>query len=60
MVFTEGKPGDPFLIGGGVEHTPKKSGTLYLRINVPVAAKCRGDLKVQISGAVLPVAKKSR
>jgi len=60
MVFTDGKPGDPFLIGGAVEHTPKKSGTLFLRVNVPATAKCRGDLKVQISGAIQPVTKKSR
>lgn len=57
LVFTENKPGDPFLINGAVEHTPKKSGTLYLRVNVPAAAKCRGDLKVQISGSIKPLAK---
>ncbi|MEY3227861.1 MAG: hypothetical protein RLZZ536_2480, partial [Planctomycetota bacterium] len=28
--------------------------------NVPATAKCRGDLKVQISGAIQPVAKKGR
>jgi hypothetical protein len=60
MVFTDGKPGDPFLVGGAVEYTPKKSGTLFLRINVPATAKCRGDLKVQLSGAIQPVAKKGR
>lgn len=60
MVFTDGKPGDPFLVGGAVEYTPKKSGTLFLRVNVPATAKCRGDLKVQISGAIQPVAKKGR
>ncbi|MGV2333073.1 MAG UNVERIFIED_CONTAM: hypothetical protein LVR18_02750 [Planctomycetaceae bacterium] len=57
LVFTENKPGDPFLINGSVEHTPKKSGTLYLRINVPATAKCRGDIKVQVSGGVKPLAK---
>ncbi|MFM8475263.1 MAG: hypothetical protein ACKOEO_05635 [Planctomycetaceae bacterium] len=57
LVFSENKPGDPFLINGSVEHTPKKSGTLYLRVNVPAAAKCRGDIKVQISGSVKPLAK---
>ncbi len=57
LVFTENKPGDPFLINGSVEHTPKKSGTLYLRVNVPATAKCRGDIKVQVSGGVKPLAK---
>jgi hypothetical protein len=57
VVFTENKPGDPFLINGSVEHTPKKTGTLYLRVNVPASAKCRGDIKVQISGGVKPLAK---
>ena len=57
MVFTENKPGDPFLISGAVEHSPKKSGTLYLRVNVPAAAKCKGDLKVQISGSIRPLTK---
>jgi hypothetical protein len=57
IVFTENKPGDPFLINGAVEHNPKKSGTLYLRINVPSTAKCRGDIRVQISGAVKPLAR---
>ncbi|MEY3457509.1 MAG: hypothetical protein RL215_666 [Planctomycetota bacterium] len=57
IVFSENKPGDPFLISGSVEHTPKKSGTLYLRINVPAAAKCKGDLKVQISGSIRPLTK---
>ncbi len=60
MVFTEGKPGEPFLIGGGVEHTPKKTGTLFLRVNVPIVAKCKGELKVQASGAVKPVNKAKR
>ncbi|MFM7055879.1 MAG: hypothetical protein ACKO2P_03045 [Planctomycetota bacterium] len=57
MVFSENKPGDPFLINGSVEHNPKKSGTLYLRVNVPSTAKCKGDIRIQISGAVKPLAK---
>lgn len=60
MVFTEGKPGPPFLVSGAVDHTPKKSGTLFLRVNVPTTAKCRGDLKVAISGAIDPEASRNR
>lgn len=60
MVFTDGKPGEPFLISGGVEHTPKKTGTLFLRVNVPAVARCKGELKVQASGAVKPVSKVKR
>jgi hypothetical protein len=60
MIFTEGKPGPPFLIGGNVDHTPKKSGTFYLRVNVPLNAKCRGDLKVAVSGGIAPTAVRSR
>jgi hypothetical protein len=55
VVLTDGKPGDPFPVNGTLEHTPKKSGQLYLRVNVPMAAKCKGDLKLQISGAVKPL-----
>lgn len=60
MIFTEGTPGPPFLIGGNVDHTPKKSGTFYLRVNVPLNAKCRGDLKVAVSGGIAPTAARSR
>jgi hypothetical protein len=55
VVLTDGKPGDPFPVNGSLEHTPKKSGQLYLRVNVPMSAKCKGDLKLQISGAVKPL-----
>jgi len=55
LVLTDGKPGDPFPVNGTLEHTPKKSGQLYLRVNVPMTAKCKGDLKLQISGAVKPL-----
>jgi len=58
VVVTEGEPGDPFVVNGGLEHTPKKSGLLYLRVNVPAAAKCTGDIKLQLSGAITSVAKK--
>jgi hypothetical protein len=58
VVVTDGKPGEPFAVNAGLEHTPKKSGQLYLRVNVPAAAKCKGELKLQISGAVKPLTKK--
>jgi len=58
LIVTDGKPGDPFAVNAGLEHTPKKSGTFFIRVNVPAAAKCKGDLKVQASGAIRPVAKK--
>lgn len=58
VVVTDGKPGDPFVVNGGLEHTPKKSGQLFLRVNVPAAAKCTGDIKLQLSGAITSIAKK--
>lgn len=58
LVVTDGKPGEPFPVNGGVEHTAKKGGQLFLRVNVPAAARCKGDLKLQISGGVAPLGKK--
>lgn len=58
VVVTDGKPGEPFVVNGGLEQTPKKSGQLYLRVNVPAAAKCTGTIKLQLSGAISAVAKK--
>ena len=52
VIVTDGQPGEPFVVNGGLEHTPKKSGQLYLRVNVPAAAKCTGDIKLQLSGAI--------
>lgn len=58
VIVTDGKPGEPFVVNGGLEHTPKKSGQLYLRVNVPAAAKCTGDIKLQLSGAITSITKK--
>lgn len=58
VIVTDGKPGEPFVVNGSLEHTPKKGGQLYLRVNVPAAAKCSGDIKIQMSGAVKPLVKK--
>ena len=49
----DGKPSRPFAIGSGVEHTPRMSGLLYIRVNTPAGAKCTGRVKVQISGKVI-------
>lgn len=48
----DGKPSRPFPIRSGIEHTPKKSGLLFIRVNSPPTAKCIGKLQVQISGKV--------
>ena len=58
LVMTDGKPGEPFAVNAGVEHKPKKGGQFFLRVNVPVIARCKGDLKLQVSGAVKPLAKR--
>lgn len=58
LVVTDGKPGDPFVVNATGEYTPKKSGQLFLRVNVPAIAKCRGELKLQLSGAVKPIPRK--
>ena len=58
VIVTDGNPGEPFVVNGGLEHTPKKSGQLYLRVNVPATAKCTGDIKLQLSGAITSVTKK--
>lgn len=58
VIVTDGKPGEPFAVNNGLEHTPKKGGQLYLRVNVPAAAKCTGDIKLQLSGFVKPLVKK--
>lgn len=50
LIVTDGKPGTPFPVNAELETTPKKSGVLFLRVNTPMAAKCTGTLKVQLSG----------
>lgn len=52
VIVSAGKPGKPFLIGDGRDYTPKESGLLYLRVNVPAGNKNTGKLKVSISGHV--------
>lgn len=50
IIVENGKPGKPFVIGAKKEWTPKESGPLLLRVNVPNDAKCGGRLKVTFSG----------
>lgn len=52
VIVSEGKPGKPFPVKSELEHTPKKSGTLYLKVNVPEGTKCVGRLKVKVSGYI--------
>ena len=58
LVMTDGKPGEPFAVNTGVEQKPKKGGQLFLRVNVPIIAKCKGELKLQASGAVKSIGKR--
>jgi len=52
VVIVNGKPGKPFLIGEGVDYTPKESGVLAVRVNAPAGNKNTGKLKVTASGWV--------
>lgn len=53
VVTADGKPTKPFAIRSGVEHTSKKRGLLFLRVNTPPGAKCIGKVEAQISGKVV-------
>lgn len=44
------KPGKPFAIGSEAEITPKESGVLFLRLNVPAGTKSIGTVRVKLSG----------
>ncbi len=52
VIVTDGKPGKPFPIGSQLEYTPKKGGTLYLKVNVPNDTRCFGRIKVKVSGYI--------
>ncbi|MEZ6063862.1 MAG: hypothetical protein R3C19_26240 [Planctomycetaceae bacterium] len=56
VIATDGKIGDPFTVKSSVEYTPKNSGQLFLRVNVPAEVRCTGKLKVRLSGAVTTAA----
>lgn len=50
IIVANGKPGKPFLIGEGLDYTPKENGVLALRVNAPAGNRNTGKLKVSISG----------
>lgn len=52
MVVANGKPGKPFAVGSSAKFTPRDSGLLYLRVNVPSGSKSMGRLAVQLGGYV--------
>lgn len=52
VIVTDGKPGKPFPVKSQLEYTPKKSGTLYLKVNVPEGTRCLGRVKVKVSGYI--------
>jgi len=58
VVVTDGKPGKPFPISESLQMTPKRDGQLFVRVNVPAAARCTGKLDVKLSGYVQPVIKR--
>lgn len=51
-VVVDGKPGKPFPVMAALEHTPKKSGKLFLKVNVPDGTRCTGKLKILVSGYI--------
>ena len=53
LVVTGGKPGQPFAIRSGIQHKPRKSGLLYVRVNMPPGAKCTGKIELQVSGRIV-------
>ena len=52
VVGRDGKPGKPFIVGGGLDVTPQRDGQLHLKVNVPPRTKCSGKLRIQLSGHV--------
>ena len=52
LIAAKGNTGKPFLVGNGLELTPKTDGFLFLNVNVPPGAKCSGKIRVRIPGYV--------
>ncbi|MCH8828912.1 MAG: hypothetical protein IID45_04970 [Planctomycetes bacterium] len=52
LIAAKGNTGKPFLVGNGLELTPKTDGFLFLNVNVPPGAKCSGKIRVRITGYV--------
>lgn len=42
----------PFPVGVGIDYTPNDDGVLFLRVNAPNGAKCKGTLQVTLSGYI--------
>ncbi len=49
---TAKQPPEAFTIKSKHEFTPKKDGTLFLKVNAPPGSKCIGELKIKLSGIV--------
>lgn len=58
VIVDGGEIGKPFAVRSGLEVHPKKSGQLFLRVNVPGGARCNGKIKVALSGNVAPVGRR--
>ena len=58
VVVSDGKPGKPFAVRSLLEHTPKESGILFLKVNVPEGTRCIGKIKVRVSGYINTGARK--
>ena len=52
IVDAENKPGRPFPVKSQLEMAPRKSGKLFLKVNVPEGTRCIGKLKVRVSGYI--------
>lgn len=52
VIVTDGKPGKPFPVKAELEHTPKESGQLFLKVNLPDGSRCIGKVKVRFSGYI--------
>lgn len=51
VLGADNKPGKPFVIGEGLDLTPRETGRLLLRINAPQGHRSAGKLKVTLGGA---------
>ena len=58
VVVSDGKIGKPFAVKSELEFSPKKSGQLFLRVNVPADVRCTGKIKIRMSGAVTPISRR--
>ena len=52
VIVADGKPGKPFPVQSKLEMTPKKTGRLFIKINVPDGTRCTGKVKIRVSGYI--------